>query len=107
MDCLNQIETQLTALIEQVNLNKIAIEGLNEALSIRPTDEELNALQVQVNELNSQIVTIKEQIAVLQTLLELVNRLSHLKDVNIEDPVVGDILKYDGDRWTNVQEEEE
>ncbi len=93
---LEQIEELLLKIQAQVKSNTNSIETLQTKVDNRATKTELSEVNVQVN-------TLSENITQMQTQIGFVNKLSNLIDVDLDSKelAVGDILHYDGDRWTN------
>lgn len=83
--------TRLSASIASVS-NSLANYVLNTQLAstnstVSSNTKDISSLTTMVNNLSSSI--------------GLVNKISKLLDVNIVDLEQGDVLQYDGDRWTN------
>lgn len=98
-----QIETILTQLQQQVQLNTTAIQQLSDRFNNYVTLSTYYSTNNTVNANSSAITTLKSQIASLQTSIGLVNKLSKLLDTNITDITKDDLLQWDGDRWTNIK----
>ena len=98
-----QIETILTQLQQQVTLNTTAIQQLVDRFNSYATLSNLNTLQSTVTSNSTNISSLQEQVANLQTSIGLINKVSKLIDTNIQNPTKNDLLQWDGDRWTNIQ----
>lgn len=99
---LKELETLVKEIQSQVQLNTVAINQLSSRFNSYVTNETFTSLNDNVTSNNSDITTMKQQIAELQYNSSLVGKLNKLLDVNISDLTQNDILQYDGDRWTNI-----
>lgn len=98
-----QIETLLTQLQQQVQLNTTAIQQLSNQFNNYVTLSTYYSTNNTVNANQSAISTLQQQVAALQTSIGLVNKISKLIDVNITNVTKDDLLQWDGDRWTNIK----
>ena len=98
-----QIETLLTQLQQQVQLNTTAIQQLSNQFNNYVTLSTYYSTNNTVNTNQSAISTLQQQVATLQTSIGLVNKVSKLIDVNITNVTKDDLLQWDGDRWTNIK----
>lgn len=98
-----QIETLLTQLQQQVQLNTTAIQQLSNQFNNYVTLSTYYSTNNTVNTNQSAISTLQQQVAALQTSIGLVNKVSKLIDVNITNVTKDDLLQWDGDRWTNIK----
>lgn len=98
-----QIETILTQLQQQVQLNTTAIQQLSNQFNNYVTLSTYYSTNNTVNNNQSAISTLQQQVAALQTSIGLVNKVSKLIDVNITNVTKDDLLQWDGDRWTNIK----
>ena len=98
-----QIETLLTQLQQQVQLNTTAIQQLSNQFNNYVTLSTYYSTNNTVNTNQSAISTLQKQVAALQTSIGLVNKVSKLIDVNITNVTKDDLLQWDGDRWTNIK----
>lgn len=100
---LNEIETLIKQLQEQVNLNTVAIQSLsNRLLDFTPLGT-FYSVNSKVDSQSSIIQDIKNQVATLTIDLNSVNKLAYMLDTNVKDAQINDILQFDGDRWTNIK----
>lgn len=98
-----QIETLLTQLQQQVQLNTTAIQQLSNRFNNYVTLSTYYSTNNTVNTNQSAISTLQQQVAALQTSIGLVNKVSRLIDVNITNVTKDDLLQWDGNRWTNIK----
>lgn len=98
-----QIETIITQLQQQVQLNTTAIQQLSNQFNNYATVAQYTSLVNTVNATQASITNLQSQVASLQTSIGLVNKLSKLIDTNITSIAKDDLLQWDGDRWTNIQ----
>lgn len=99
---LEQLEQAIAQLRLQVEANTTAITNLNAKLDEYATKTQLSSTQSTISANTSDIVALGKKVTELQTSIGLVNKISKLLDVNADTPTKGDILQYDGDRWTNI-----
>lgn len=99
---LSELEILVKQIQSQVELNTVAINSLSTRFDSYTTSTTFDSLNTTVTTNSSDITTLKQQIAQLQSDASLVSKLSKLLDVNIQDLTKNDILQFDGDRWTNI-----
>lgn len=87
----------------QVNKNTAAISSLSNSLSNYATTAQLNSTTSIANSNTANITNLTDLVNRLNQAISLINKLGSLLDVNIKDLQKGDVLQYDGDRWTNVE----
>ena len=99
-----QIETLLTQLQQQVELNTIAIQQITTRFNNYVTLNDYYTTNTTLTSLQSTVSTLSNNVASLQTNIGLVNKLSKLLDTNITSSLAkDDLLQWDGDRWTNIK----
>lgn len=99
-----QIETLLTQLQQQVELNTIAIQQITTRFNNYVTLNDYYTTNTTLTSLQSTVSTLSNNVASLQTSIGLVNKLSKLLDTNITSSLTkDDLLQWDGDRWTNIK----
>lgn len=99
-----QIETLLTQLQRQVELNTIAIQQITTRFNNYVTLNDYYTTNTTLTSLQSTVSTLSNNVASLQTSIGLVNKLSKLLDTNITSSLTkDDLLQWDGDRWTNIK----
>lgn len=99
---LRELEVLVKEIHSQVELNTLAINSLSTRFNSYTTSTTFDRLNSTVTTNSSDITTLKQQIAQLQSGASLVSKLSKLLDVNIQDLTKNYILQFDGDRWTNI-----
>lgn len=102
---LQELEILVKQIQSQVQLNTVAINQLSSRFNSYVTLTSFNNLESNVENNNSTITLLKQQIAELQSSSNLIGKLNKLLDVNIIDLTKNDILQFDGDRWTNIKPE--
>lgn len=60
-------------------------------------------LQQELSRISALVTDNSTKINTINTSIALINKISKLLDVNIQNPAKDDLLQYDGDRWTNIK----
>lgn len=60
-------------------------------------------LQQELSRISALVTDNSTKINTINTSIALINKISKLLDVNIQNPTKDDLLQYDGDRWTNIK----
>lgn len=102
-----QIETLLTQLQQQVELNTTAIQQIVDRFNNYVTLNNFQSTNTSLTTIQANLSTLQTQVATIQTSIGLVNKISKLIDVNITNSLTkNDLLQWDGDRWTNISPSE-
>lgn len=98
-----QIETLLTQLQQQVELNTTTIQQIVDRFNNYVTLNNFQSTNTSLTAIQTNLSTLQTQVATIQTSIGLVNKISKLIDVNITNSLTkNDLLQWDGDRWTNI-----
>lgn len=100
---LEELEILVNQIKEQVDLNTLAIQSLANRLSEYTPLGSFYAVNSKVDKQDVVIKDIQDKVAVLNLDISKVNKLAGMLDTNITQPVINEILRYDGNRWTNVK----
>lgn len=100
---LQEIENLLLRLQQQVISNTAAITSLTSNLSDYATEDDLNALTLQIRAINQNISLLSTDLNVLHESVKRVDNLNGLLDVSLNNLTEGDILRYGGNGlWYNT-----
>lgn len=100
---LEELEVLVKQVQAQVNLNTIAIQQISNSLSKYATLDSVYSLKTSISTNSGDITALKQSVATLSSSIGVVNKLSKLLDTNLTDVVSGDIIQFDGNRWTNIK----
>lgn len=100
---IEELEVLVKQLQKQVELNTLAINSLADSMKNYTTTGSFYQISTKVNNQDQIIKSMYDSIASLKLDLSSVNKISSMLDCNIKDAVKGEILQYDGDRWTNIK----
>lgn len=101
---LNEIETLLNNLQQQVAANTDAIATLIDTVSNYATTDDLSAIANQVNVLQNNNVLLQNAVAALNVDIDKIDHLSKLRDVSINNITENDVLQFGNDGlWHNIQ----
>ena len=100
---LQEIENLLLQLQQQVISNTAAITSLTSNLSDYATEDDLNALTLQIRTINQNISLLSTDLNALHESVKRVDNLNDLLDVSLNNLTEGDILRYGGNGlWYNT-----
>lgn len=100
---LAELEILVNQIKRQVDLNTLSIKSLSNRLNEYTPIGSFYAVNAKVDTIDTTITKIRQDVAKLSLDLSTVNKLSSMLDTNISSAIKGDILQYDGDRWTNIK----
>ena len=100
---LQELETLVKQIQDQVELNTLAINSISNRFSQYATLSQLYSTNSTTSAHSTSITAMQLDIANLQTSIGLVNKITKLLDVNIQGLAKDDLLQFDGDRWTNIK----
>lgn len=100
---IEELEVLVKQIQKQVELNTLAIKSLSDSLRNYTTTSSFYEISTKVNNQDSIVKSIYEDVSSLSIALGQVNKISSMIDTNISSVVKGEILQYDGDRWTNIK----
>lgn len=100
---IEELEVLVKQIQKQVELNTLAINSLSDSLRNYTTTSSFYEISTKVNNQDTIVKSIYEDVSSLSIALGQVNKISSMLDTNIESVVKGEILQYDGDRWTNIK----
>ena len=95
------VEERLDALEAQVNLNTLAIESIVNTLQSLITSTQFTQLTGTVNDVQTLVTTLETTVNGIVT-NGVAARLSELKDVEITNLLVDDVITYNGTKFVNT-----
>ncbi len=105
---LNEIETLIIELQQQVAANTAAIVTLNNTVSNYATTDDLEALSDKIDILQDDNLSLSSDLSSLHNAITKIDHLGKLLDVEIISPLTeGDVLQYSNTgKWSNVKVDE-
>ena len=105
---LNEIETLIIELQQQVAANTAAIVTLNNTVSNYATTDDLEALSDKIDVLQDNNLSLSSDLSSLYNAITKIDHLGKLLDVEIISPLTeGDVLQYGNTgKWSNVKVDE-
>ena len=101
---INELETLVRQLEEQVNSCNVAITSVQLELKKLVSKDDVNTISTTVDTLNTKVDTLTTAVGTIDEALSKVDHLSTLLDVKVDNITVNDILQYSADgKWHNIQ----